>query len=358
MDNKKRYIAVGVLSIFAIILIIIIITLFVDVYERNPSSENNNLESLNNVTKVSDATPTATIEPTATTETGNSSEVETINPSPTTIATPVATPSSIFSVLITSPASTATPIPTVNFEATTPKATIKPVPTEKATPKLTIKPTSSPTPTFNAEETMCAHLWKPANCIAPKICAKCGVTDGTAIGHSWGEWTTIIAAGVGMYGQEQRICSNCGNCELQLIPPLQSDITKNWFVSQYNTAKQLYLLSLNSSLTNKNGEISTLREQASSYYVDYQREIERIKEQCASLGMSNSGYENSLLKSAEENYKSNTSVYTNKINKLKDEVSAIEAEIDNPSVDNILAIVSQNCNISSKEAREYYNKYF
>ena len=75
------------------------------------------------------------------------------------------------------------------------------------------------------------------------------------------------------------------------------------------------------------------------------------------MGLSNSGYEASLLKNAENNYKSQASVYTNQIQQLENEIITAEAEITNPSVDSILEIVAKNNNISSIETYEYYYKY-
>ena len=64
-----------------------------------------------------------------------------------------------------------------------------------------------------------------------------------------------------------------------------------------------------------------------------------------------------ILKNAENNYTANAKTYTNQINSLENEIAAIKVEIANPNVDNILAIVTKNCNITSMETYEYYYKY-
>ena len=33
----------------------------------------------------------------------------------------------------------------------------------------------------------CRHEWTDATCTEPKVCSKCGETEGDALGHSWGE---------------------------------------------------------------------------------------------------------------------------------------------------------------------------
>ena len=33
------------------------------------------------------------------------------------------------------------------------------------------------------QEKQCEHEWTPADCLTPKTCSKCGITEGTALGH-------------------------------------------------------------------------------------------------------------------------------------------------------------------------------
>lgn len=46
----------------------------------------------------------------------------------------------------------------------------------------------------------CKHEWKNATCTAPKTCAKCGQTEGVALGHTWQAATCT----------EPQKCSVCG----------------------------------------------------------------------------------------------------------------------------------------------------
>lgn len=135
------------------------------------------------------------------------------------------------------------------------------------------------------------------------------------------------------------------------------ETTKKWFITQYNIARQQYINSLNNSISSKNTEITTLRNQAKTLYSDYVKEVDKIKRDCIENGLGGSGYEKRKLQTAEENYKQQASAYTNSIKQLEGEVAEIQAEISNPNVDNILSIVTKNCNISSRETYEYYYKY-
>ena len=53
-------------------------------------------------------------------------------------------------------------------------------------------------PTEKVEE--CEHAWEDATCTEPKTCAKCGDTEGEALGHSWSDGSCT----------EAKTCTNCG----------------------------------------------------------------------------------------------------------------------------------------------------
>ena len=203
--------------------------------------------------------------------------------------------------------------------------------------------------------------------ITPPTCTKDGYTtyictdcdyfytdkEVSATGHSWGSWVTVTAADVGKTGQEKRICSTCKTSETRTIPALQEDTTKKWFVNQYAIAKQQYINSLNSSISTKQAKIDDLRDDASALYVNYMKEVQRIREKYAG----SAGTLERALRDAQLNYNNSAQVYTNQIKSLESEIADIKTEIEKPNVDNILAIVTKNCNISSRETYEYYNKY-
>ena len=185
------------------------------------------------------------------------------------------------------------------------------------------------------------HSWKPATCTAPKTCSTCGTTEGVANGHSWMPATSTTS----------KTCSNCKEIDKQ------DEITKNWFLSQYNIARQQYIYVLNQSKQEKESSLSEAQTSAGALYTNYLQEVNRIKNKCANMGMSNSGYEKSLLKTEEDNYKQSASVYTKQCNQLRDEIASIDAEITSPNVDNILSNVAKNCNITSLEVYQYYSQY-
>lgn len=130
------------------------------------------------------------------------------------------------------------------------------------------------------------------------------------------------------------------------------ETTKKWFIAQYNVSKQQYVNTLNSSIPEKKRQIDNLEEQAKTLYKNYMQEVKNINSRYP-----DSETKNIMLRNAQENYSNSAKAYTNQINSLENEIGTLEAEIKNPNVDSILSIVARNCNISSKEAHEYYNKY-
>lgn len=55
-----------------------------------------------------------------------------------------------------------------------------------------------------AEEMMSnGHEWEPATCVKPKMCKKCGLTDGVKLGHSWNDWSYVSS----------KVCTRCGKAE-------------------------------------------------------------------------------------------------------------------------------------------------
>ena len=58
-----------------------------------------------------------------------------------------------------------------------------------------------------------SHEWKEATCTEPKVCTKCGKTEGDALGHTWVEATCA----------EPKHCSVCGETEGE---PLEHTLTE------------------------------------------------------------------------------------------------------------------------------------
>ena len=61
-----------------------------------------------------------------------------------------------------------------------------------------------------------SHSWKKATCTEPKICTRCGKTEGSALGHSWNEATCT----------EPKTCTRCGETEGAALGHLWSEQTK------------------------------------------------------------------------------------------------------------------------------------
>lgn len=69
-------------------------------------------------------------------------------------------------------------------------------PTEEVTAAPTTKATAAPT----TVPTACSHSYEDAACTAPKICTKCGKTEGDALGHSYKDATCSAP----------KTCTKCG----------------------------------------------------------------------------------------------------------------------------------------------------
>lgn len=61
----------------------------------------------------------------------------------------------------------------------------------------------------------CKHEWADATCTQPKTCTKCGVTEGDALGHSWGDWEIEKEATVTKSGTKIKTCSRCGETQTE-----------------------------------------------------------------------------------------------------------------------------------------------
>lgn len=59
----------------------------------------------------------------------------------------------------------------------------------------------------------CRHEWTDATCTEPKVCSKCGETEGDALGHSWGSWKVGKKATATESGTKEQTCSRCGKTQ-------------------------------------------------------------------------------------------------------------------------------------------------
>ena len=74
------------------------------------------------------------------------------------------------------------------------------------------------------EEEEHTHVWVDATCTTPKTCSACGETEGSALGHDWGTWSTTSPATCNIAGLETRVCANDpAHRETRTIPALGHD---------------------------------------------------------------------------------------------------------------------------------------
>ncbi len=64
----------------------------------------------------------------------------------------------------------------------------------------------------------CDHVWQDATCTAPKTCTECQATEGSALGHTFGEWNTLTEPTCNTEGSKARLCQTCGTLENGTIP--------------------------------------------------------------------------------------------------------------------------------------------
>ena len=64
----------------------------------------------------------------------------------------------------------------------------------------------------------CKHEWTDATCVAPQTCTKCGVAQGEALGHKYGEEITLKEATCTENGVKEAICTVCGDKKNTEIP--------------------------------------------------------------------------------------------------------------------------------------------
>lgn len=81
--------------------------------------------------------------------------------------------------------------------------TVPPTTEAPTTVSTTVAATTVPIVATTAPPAICDHDWSEATCTAPKTCAKCGATEGSAAGHSWNEATCTAP----------KTCKTCGKSE-------------------------------------------------------------------------------------------------------------------------------------------------
>ena len=64
------------------------------------------------------------------------------------------------------------------------------------------------------------HSWQAATCTTPKTCSECGITEGEALEHIYGDYIITAAPTCTDFGTTQKTCSVCGHVETTPVEPL------------------------------------------------------------------------------------------------------------------------------------------
>lgn len=78
-------------------------------------------------------------------------------------------------------------------------------------------PSDMVTPSGEASEGACDHTWSNADCSSPAKCTKCGKTNGSALGHSWGAGELTVAPTCTTTGTKVFTCSRCNTTKTETV---------------------------------------------------------------------------------------------------------------------------------------------
>lgn len=114
------------------------------------------------------------------------------------------------------------------------------------------------------------HVWEEATCTTPKTCTDCGKTEGEALGHDDGAWTTTKEATLLEEGSEDLACTRCG----EVLDTRATDVKKpSYEGGVFNFTREEFIEffddQLNSNVTISDTEqIDPLGGHAYTVYVD------------------------------------------------------------------------------------------
>ena len=176
------------------------------------------------------AEPPVTTEPSETT----GEPPVTTEPSETTAEPPVTTEPSVTTA--EPPVTTAEPPVTVPSHTHLYSAqTVAPTCTEKG---YTLHTCSCGDSYSDNEKAALGHDWKAADCTAAKTCKRCGKTEGSALGHSYGGWAVVTKPTVAAEGLREKTCGRCGDKIRETIPKIDPNSPEALeFAGTYFTVK-------------------------------------------------------------------------------------------------------------------------
>lgn len=123
----------------------------------------------------------------------------------------------------------------------------------------------------------CNHEWQEATCTEPKTCAKCGATEGEALGHDYSEWQITAEPTFSAEGEQEQTCSRCGDVLKEAIPQKSLDSVsvtdEQGFCVTYEEFFELYESYLNAEIGNYASDEETAN--AASDYLFFLTETEK-----------------------------------------------------------------------------------
>ena len=88
------------------------------------------------------------------------------------------------------------------------------------------------------EKAALGHDWKAADCTAAKTCKRCGKTEGSALGHSYGDWVVVTEPTTATEGLREKTCGRCGDKIRETIPKIDPNSSEALeFAGTYFTVK-------------------------------------------------------------------------------------------------------------------------
>lgn len=132
---------------------------------------------------------------------------------------------------------------------------------------------------------------------------------------------------------------------------------QNLFKMLYSNAETQYKMGLTNKIISAKQDLDEVQQALSSCASQKMMELRKLERKYAEMGLINSGAYNSAKISLENQYNGMINQYTAKATSLRNEISSLEKEQQNPDVLSILALVAYNNGMTADEVAEKYEKY-
>lgn len=100
-----------------------------------------------------------------------------------------------------------------------------------------------------------------------------------------------------------------------------------------------------------------MKTEASNNYTKYMNDKIVLRNKFSNMGLLNSGAYKSALESLDREYELSSKYLSGEIDKVEEQIAALEAEEASPTVEFILERIASNYDMSYEEAVQKYNKY-